>query len=46
MKKSQETKNLIQGILICISCGSGKTTRDDDILHCDACNYVNSYEVA
>ena len=46
MKKSQCTKNLIQGIIIRISCGGDKTTKNDYTLYCDECNHVNSYEVA
>ena len=45
MKKLQEKENLISGILICISCGSDKTTRDIHMLRCRTCNYVNFYEV-
>lgn len=46
MKKSQDKKNLISGILICISCGSDRTTRDRYLLQCRNCNYINFYEAA
>ena len=43
--KSIEKKNLIQGILICISCGDGNVIRGKQMLQCLRCKYVNSYEV-
>ena len=46
MRKSQDKKNLIQGILICISCGSDHTTRDRHMFQCKKCDYVNFYEAA
>ena len=46
LKKLTEKENLIKGILICISCGSDKVIRDNHRLHCQICNYANSYEVA
>ena len=46
LEKLREKKNLIRGILICISCGSDKVIRDSHTLRCKICNYANSYEVA
>lgn len=44
LEKVNDKKNLVQGILICISCGSGKVTRGKHALHCKMCNHVHSYE--
>ena len=46
LERSKDRENLVQGILICISCGSGKVIRDNHALHCKICSYTNSYEVA
>ena len=43
---SKEKKNLIQGILICISCGSDNVKQEKHMLCCMTCNYANFYEVA
>ena len=45
MKKLHDEKNLIQGFLICISYRSDHTTRDQYLLQCKKCDYVNFYEV-
>ena len=44
LEKVNDGENLVQGILICISCGSGKVTRDNHTLHCKMCDHVHSYE--
>ena len=44
LEKIDEKRNLIRGILICVSCGSGKVTRDNHTLHCKVCDHVHSYE--
>ena len=44
-KKFKTKKNLIENILICISCGSDDVVRSKYTLHCQKCGYLNFYEV-